>query len=196
MGQSLALASWYTNSSRFNTKYSNIGIREMESFELGKEIEKDIFASCHERGMKEKFWVPMRNRISDLQIPRFVALLLSHGDYGERLYGPYEIYYDIMTSVLYTTRISNVDSSIFVNIIREMVSVELGKEIEKDVFASCHERGTRKKFWVPMRNRSSDTSHMNFVKELIGTFSLSHARDKTKNTFFYSNILQTFSVGY
>ena len=88
----------------------------------------------------------MRNRISDFQIPRFVALLLSHGDYGERLYGPYEIYYDIMTSVLYTARISNVDSSIFVNIIREMVSVELGKEIEKDVFASCHERGTRKKF--------------------------------------------------
>ena len=168
----------------------------MASFELGKEIEKDIFASCHERGTKEKFWVPMTNRISDIQIPRFVALLLSHGDYGERLYGPYEIYYDIMTSVLYTARISNVESSIFVNIIREMVSVELGKEIEKDIFASCHERGTRKKFWVPMRNRSSDASHMNFVKELIGTFFLSHARNKTKNTFFYSNILQTFSVGY
>ena len=28
--------------------------------------------------------------------------------------------------------------------------------IEKDVFSSCHERGTRKKFWVPMRNRTSD----------------------------------------
>ena len=51
-----------------------------------------------------------------------------------------------MRSVLYTARISNVDSSMFVNKMREMVSVELGKEIEKDVFASCHERGTRKKF--------------------------------------------------
>ena len=30
--------------------------------------------------------------------------------------------------------------------IREMVSFDLGKEIKKDVFSSCHERGTRKKF--------------------------------------------------
>ena len=170
----------------------------MASFELGKEIEKDIFASCHERGTKEKFWVPMRNRISDFQIPHFVALLLIHRDSTVRdSTVPYEVYYEVhMTSVLYTARISNVDSSMFVNKIRDMVSVELGKEIEKDVFASCHGRGTKKKFWVPMRNRSSDASHMNFVKELIGTFSLSHARDKTKNTFLYSNILQTFSVGY
>ena len=102
----------------------------MESFELGKEIEKDIFASCHERGTKEKFWVPMRNRTSDLQIPRFVALLLIHRDSTVRDSSvPYEVYYEVhMTSVLYTARISNVDSSIFVNIIREMVSVELGKE--------------------------------------------------------------------
>ena len=33
-----------------------------------------------------------------------------------------------------TVRISNVDSVMFVNRIREMVSFELGKEIEKDVF--------------------------------------------------------------
>ena len=30
----------------------------------------------------------------------------------------------------------------FVNRIREMISLELGKEIGKDVFSSCHERGT------------------------------------------------------
>ena len=168
----------------------------MASFELGKEIEKDIFASCHERGTKEKFWVPMRNRISDFQIPRFVALLLSHWDYGERLYSPYEIYYDIMTSVLYTARISNVDSSIFVNIIREMVSVELGKEIEKDVFASCHERGTRKKFWVPMRNLSSDASHMNFEKELIRThnFFLCPTLVTRRKTPFSNQIFSKHSV--
>ena len=29
---------------------------------------------------------------------------------------------------------------------REMVSFELGKEIEKDAFSSCHERRTNKKF--------------------------------------------------
>ena len=32
----------------------------------------------------------------------------------------------------------------FWNRIREMVSFELGKEIEKDVFSSCHERRTKK----------------------------------------------------
>ena len=31
-------------------KEMKIEIREMVSFELGKEIEKDVFSSCHERG--------------------------------------------------------------------------------------------------------------------------------------------------
>ena len=35
-----------------------------------------------------------------------------------------------------------------------MVNFELGKEIEEDVFSSCHEHGTKKKFWVPTRNRT------------------------------------------
>ena len=39
-----------------------------------------------------------------------------------------------MTRVLHIARISNVDSVTFMNGIREMVSFELGKEIEKDVF--------------------------------------------------------------
>ena len=30
-------------------------IRKMASFKLGKEIEKKVFSSCHERGTKEKF---------------------------------------------------------------------------------------------------------------------------------------------
>ena len=34
-------------------------------------------------------------------------------------------------------------TSTFVNKIREIVSFELGKEIEKNVFSSCHERGTK-----------------------------------------------------
>ena len=36
-----------------------------------------------------------------------------------------------------------------------MVSFELGKEI-KMVIWSCHERGTKKTFWVPTRNRTSN----------------------------------------
>ena len=41
----------------------------------------------------------------------------------------------------------------FVNTVREMVSIEHGKEIEKDVFSLVTSVGERKKFWVPMRNR-------------------------------------------
>ena len=45
-----------------------------------------------------------------------------------------EVYCKVhMTHVLNTARISDVDSSVFVNRIREMVSSELSKEIEKDV---------------------------------------------------------------
>ena len=39
-----------------------------------------------------------------------------------------------MTHVLHTARISYVDSVVFVNRIKKMVSFELSKEIEKDVF--------------------------------------------------------------
>ena len=46
-----------------------------------------------------------------------------------------EVYYEVhMTRVLHTARIGNIDSVIFVNTIREMVSFELGKELDKDVF--------------------------------------------------------------
>ena len=30
-------------------------IRKMVSFELGREMERDVFMSCHKRGMKKKF---------------------------------------------------------------------------------------------------------------------------------------------
>ena len=36
-----------------------------------------------------------------------------------------------------------------------MVSFELSKEIEKDVFSSCHERRTNNKFWVPMTEEAN-----------------------------------------
>ena len=119
----------------------------MESFELGKEIERYF---CVLSRARDKGKILSPHEESNLR-PSDSTLRCSTTEprrlYSKRLYGPYEVYYEVhMTNVLYTARISNVDSSIFVNIIREMVSVELGKEIEKDVFASCHERGTRKKF--------------------------------------------------
>ena len=70
----------------------------------------------------------MRNRTSDLRIPRSDALQLSLRDSTVS-----EVYYEVhMTRVLHTARISSVDSVMFVNRIREMASFELGKEMEKD----------------------------------------------------------------
>ena len=74
---------------------------------------------------KEKFWVPMRNRASDRRIPRSDALTLNHRDFTVS-----EVYYEVyMTRVLYTARIRNFDSVMFLNRVREMVSIELGKEM-------------------------------------------------------------------
>ena len=85
-------------------------------------------------------------------IPRSDALLLSHRDSTVS-----EVYYGVhVIRVLHTVRVSNVDGVMSVDGTTETVSFELGKEIEKDVFSSCHERGTMKKFWGPMRNRTSD----------------------------------------
>ena len=72
----------------------------------------------------------MRNRTSDLRIPRSDALPLSHRD-SEVSKIDYETH---KTCVLRTVRISSVDSVMFVNRIREMVTFELGKEIDKHVF--------------------------------------------------------------
>ena len=73
----------------------------------------------------------MRNQTSDLRIPRTDALSLSHRDSTVS-----EVYYEVhLTRVLHTAMISNVDSVMFVNRVREMASFELGKEIEKgDIF--------------------------------------------------------------
>ena len=38
-------------------------------------VEKDGFSSCHERGTKKKFWVPMRNRTSIVRILPFIRLI-------------------------------------------------------------------------------------------------------------------------
>ena len=72
----------------------------------------------------------MRNQTSDIQIPHSNALPLSYRDLMVS-----EVYYKVlMIHVLHTARISNVDSVMFVNKIREMVSFELGKETGKDNF--------------------------------------------------------------
>ena len=94
--------------------------RELLNFLFSKVY---CFSSCHERETKRKFWVPMRNRTSDLHIPRSDALPLSHRDSTMS-----EVYYEVhITRVLHTARIS-----------REGKVFELGKELEKDLaFVPC-----------------------------------------------------------
>ena len=84
----------------------------------------------------------MRNRTSDLRIPRSDTLPLSHRDSTVS-----EVYYEVhMTRVLHTARISNVDSVMFIDRLREMVSFVLGKEIEKDAFRLVTSVEQRKNF--------------------------------------------------
>ena len=65
----------------------------------------------------------MKNRTSNLRIPRSDALPLSHRDSTVR-----EVSYEIhMTRVLYAARNTNVESLMYVDRLREMVSFELGK---------------------------------------------------------------------
>ena len=103
----------------------------MASFELGKEIEKDVFLSCHERGTKKN--IPSPHEESNLR-PSDSALRYSIAEtqriYGER--GPLRS--SCTKRVLHSIRISDVVSVVFINRTRKMVSFELGKEIEKDVF--------------------------------------------------------------
>ena len=58
---------------------------------------------------------------------------------------PQRLYSD-MTRVLHTARISNVDSVMFIDRLREMVSFVLGKEIEEDAFRLVTSVGQRKNF--------------------------------------------------
>ena len=68
--------------------------------------------------------------------------------------------FDLDTKVM---RSNNIDSwyslndrNISIHISSPYISWDADNEKLKDVFSSCHERGTKKKFWVPMRNRTSD----------------------------------------
>ena len=67
----------------------------------------------------------MRNRTSDLRIPRSDALSLSYRDSTVS-----EVCYEVhMTRALHTARISNVDSVMFVNRKGEMICFEFDKEM-------------------------------------------------------------------
>ena len=110
-------------------------IREIVSFELSKETKKDVFCLVTSAGQGKNFESPW-----EIQILCSDALPLSHRDSTVR-----EVYYKVyLTPVLNTTRISNVDSIMFVHRIREIVSFELSKETKKDVFCLVTSAGQGK----------------------------------------------------
>ena len=83
----------------------------------------------------------MRNRTSDLRIPRSDALPLSHRNSNLS-----KVYHEVhMIRVLRTPRIKNVDSVMSVESIREIGNFELGKDIVKDPFFSSQARDKTKK---------------------------------------------------
>ena len=101
----------------------------------------------------------MRNRASDRRIPRSDALTLNHRDFTVS-----EVYYEVyMTRVLYTAGIRNFDSVMFLNRVREMVSIELAKEMlsifcspQKSSSCECHSDGYAGYFLeLPGRYQSS-----------------------------------------
>ena len=81
----------------------------MVSFELGKDIKKDVFRLVTVVGQRKNTESGIRNRTSNLRIPRPDVLSLSST--------MSDIYYEVyMTRVLHTAGISNVDNLIFENL--------------------------------------------------------------------------------
>ena len=83
----------------------------MVSFELGKEIKKDVFFVLSQAWDKERILSPREESNFRPSIPRSDALPLSHRDSTVS-----EVYYEVhMTCVLHTAMISNVDNVMFVD---------------------------------------------------------------------------------
>ena len=75
----------------------------------------------------------------------------------------------------------------FVNRIRDLVSFELGKEIEKDVFllvTSEEKRITSESPWGIEPQTFGFCAHLSLCGSVVG-HSFSHAREMTKNIFLY-----------
>ena len=110
----------------------------MVSFELSKDLEKGVFHLDMSVGQRKNY-VGSREesnlRPSDSTLPYSETEPQRH--YGER--GP--LWSSCMTPILHTVRISDVDSVIFVNRIREVVGFELPERF----VSSFHECGTKKK---------------------------------------------------
>ena len=137
----------YTQNSIAETNYykkKGNWISEMVSFELDKEIEKDVFYLFMSMGQRKNSEFPWG--IEPQTFRNLHSVMLYHWDTETLLWVR-----SLMRFTLHTSRISNVNSVVFVNRIREVVSFELGEEIKKDVFCLIMSIGQRKTFWVPKK---------------------------------------------
>ena len=134
-------------------------MREMVSFELGKDIEKDVFSSCRERGTKEKkkkFWVPIRSQTSDLRIRRS----------GARKFTISLIY----INKHYALNIADLSS--------------MQDACQMNVVIDFAHRGVSAVQWL--EHRSAESKGLRFDSSLVlRIFCLSHASNKKKNIFLY-----------
>ena len=116
---------------------------------------------------KEK--ILMRNRTSDLRIPRSDALPLSHRDSTVS-----EVYYEVhLTSVLHTASISNVDSVMFVD--RNKRDVKFwARKINREMFfvlSRAWERETSE-YRFDIEHRSAESEGLRFGSSKDSDFFL------------------------
>ena len=81
-GLGLDTKTWFFDSAGILLRFEKIIIRNKRDGKFWARLRNNerYFSSCHERGTKKKFWVPMGNQTSNLRIPRSDALPLSHRD--------------------------------------------------------------------------------------------------------------------
>ena len=146
-------------------------------------LEKDVFSSCHERGTKKKFWVPMRDRASDLQIPHSDALTTKtqrlHGERGWSSYDTRPVYCSDQQC-----RKRNVCR--YVDIykhhafdIADRHCCSLQDVCHMNFVIDLAHRGVSVAQWLEHRSAESEGCRLDSSWRLR-IFSLSHARDKTK----------------
>ena len=140
------------------------------------ELEKDVFLSCHESGTRKNSESPWGIKPQTFGILSSDALPLSHRDSAVS-----EVYYEVhMTHVLHTTRISNVNSIMFVD--RNKRDGKFWAKLrnrEKWCFFILSWGWDKEKFWVLMKNQ---TSHLWILHS--DALPLSY-RDSTESKVYY-----------
>ena len=97
-----------------------------------------------------------------------------------------------MIRVLHTARISSVDSVMFGNRIREMVSFVLGKEIDRN-----RPRSPSSLCESVVEHRSAETEGLRCDSSWgLSIFSLSHARGKMKKDLYFFTELKIYHLSY